>query len=427
MLSGRRQGVRDSTPMNGLPLLVTSVPTELARTILVLGLLLMAGALLAGLARRGFLSMVAVYVLCGLALGRSGAGWLDFTPTSQFVSDLTVIALVVILFRDGLEADAQLLRSSWHLPARKLILTMPITAIIVALAGHWAVGLDWAESFLLGALLAPTDPVLSSSVVTNPRVPAVIRNSLNLESGLNDGLALPAVLAMIAVVSSTDGFHLWSFLLRDLGGGLLAGVAVAIIAARVLPDGRSSGIPQHLLSLYALGSALAAYGVAVLALGANGLIAVFVGAICLGLARPDLVRAVAARADEVVEITKLLVFLVFGAAISLSAIFADGWGAIAVVLATFLVARPVGIAIALAGTRIGIATKAFMAWFGPKGVATMSFSLLVFSRVEGGGRIANLAALCVLFSIVAHGLTDVPGAKWIAARSSKDGGEDQAA
>jgi NhaP-type Na+/H+ or K+/H+ antiporter len=411
--------------MNSLPLLVTSVPTGLARTILVLGALLMAGALLAGLARRGFLSMVAIYVISGLALGNSGIGWLDFAPNSQFVSDLTVVALVIILFRDGLEADAQLLRSSWHLPARKLALTMPITAIVVALVGHWAVGLDWAEAFLRGALLAPTDPVLSSSVVTNPRVPAVIRNSLNLESGLNDGLALPAVLAMIAVVTSTSGFHLWSFLLRDLGGGLLTGLVVAFVAARLLPEDKKNGdLPKHLLSLYALGSALLAYGIAVLALNANGLIAVFVGAICLGLLRPDLVEAFAARADDIVEITKLTVFLVFGAAISLSAVFADGWGAVAVVAATFLVARPLGVAVALAGTKMNRASKAFMAWFGPKGVATMSFSLLVFSRVSGGERIANLAALCVLFSIVAHGLTDVPGVNWIASRA---GDEDESA
>ena len=184
-------------------------------------------------------------------------------------------------------------------------------------------------------------------------------------------------------------------------------------------------IEEHLLSLYALGAALLAYGVAVLALNANGLIAVFVGSICLGLLRPDLVAAVTRRADDIVELTKLTVFVVFGAAVSLAALSSAGWAAVAVVLVTFLVARPVGIAIALIGTRTSLADRAFMAWFGPKGVATMSFSLLVYSRVAGGAPIADLAATCVLVSIFVHGLTDVPGTNWIARRSSEaDAGAD---
>ena len=415
--------LRNSIPMENIPLLVTSTPTGLARTMLVLGALLIAGALLAGLARRGFLSMVAIYVLAGLALGQSGLQWLDFSPTSPFVTDMTIVALVVVLFRDGIEVDSEMLRSHWRLPARKLVLAMPITAAIVALTGHFAVGLDWTEALLLGALLAPTDPVLSSAIVTNLRVPAVLRNSLNLESGLNDGLALPAVLALIAALTPNSNFVLWEFLIQDIGGGLLIGAVVALAAAALLP--RNSTIKPHLLSLYAFGVALLAYGVAVVGLEANGLIAVFTGAIILGLRRPDLVDAFASRADDVVEITKLLVFLVFGAAISLGALLADGWSAVAVVAVTFLVARPVGIAIALIGSKLNASSKLFMAWFGPKGVATMSFSLLVYERVSGGERIANLAALCVLVSIVAHGLTDIPGVNWIASRT-RDGFDSSA-
>lgn len=403
--------------MATLPVMTASAPPELTKTLLVLGGLLIAGALLAGLARRGFLSMVAIYVVIGLVLGNSGLGWISFSTTSQFVSDLTIIALVIILFRDGIEVDGEMLREGWHLPARKLALTMPITAVIVAAAGRFAVGLDWEEALLLGALLAPTDPVLSSSVVTNPRVPGFIRHSLNLESGLNDGLALPAVLALIAVLAPNEHFVLWQFVIRDVGGGLVTGLAVAWLAARLLPRNDES-IGEHLLSLYALGTALLAYGLAVLALGANGLIAVFVGAILLGLLRPDLVDAVTRRAEDIVELTKLTVFVVFGATVSLTALLAEGWGAAAVVAVTFLVARPVGIAIALIGTRTSLADRAFMSWFGPKGVATMSFSLLVYSRVSGGAVIADLAALCVLVSIVVHGLTDVPGTNWIARHGS---------
>ena len=112
----------------------------------------------------------------------------------------------MILFRDGLEVDAELLQTHWHLPLRKLVLAMPLTMGIIALAAKTLTDLSWFECLLLGALLSPTDPVLSSSVVTNPRVPQVVRHSLNHESGLNDGLALPAVLAFAAVLTPEDVF-----------------------------------------------------------------------------------------------------------------------------------------------------------------------------------------------------------------------------
>ena len=130
------------------------------------------------------------------------------------IRDRATVALVLILFRDGLEVEAEMLQTAWRLPLRKLVLAMPITCVLVAVACHALIGLTWAESFLVGALLSPTDPVLSSSVVTNPRVPRVVRHSLNLESGLNDGLALPAVLAFLAAVSSEDHFVWWRFVLQ---------------------------------------------------------------------------------------------------------------------------------------------------------------------------------------------------------------------
>ena len=144
--------------------------------------------------------------------------------SSGFVEDLAFAALIVILFRDGLEVEGEMLQREWHLPARKLVLAMPITAAIVAVAAHALIGFSWTESFLIGALLSPTDPVLTSSIVTNLRVPRVVRHSLNLESGLNDGLALPAVLALLAALSATSGqFVWWRFVIQDIGLGLPTG------------------------------------------------------------------------------------------------------------------------------------------------------------------------------------------------------------
>jgi NhaP-type Na+/H+ or K+/H+ antiporter len=310
------------------PIIATSSQT-FQSTVLALGALLVLGALVSGLARRSFVSLAALFVIAGFLLGHGVAGALTFDASSGFVAELATVALIVILFRDGLEVDGEMLQSHWHLPFRKLVLAMPLTAVIVALAARLLVGLGWTECFLLGALLSPTDPVLSSSVVTNPRV--------------------------------------------------------------LLPHG-------------------------------NGLISVYVTAIALGIQRPDLRSYFASQAATLVEVVKLGVFVVFGALLTVHGLFGSGWAAVGVVVVTLLVARPVAVFAALLGTSTDVPTRGFMAWFGPKGVATMTFSLLVLSdQITAGTKIFNLAALVVFCSILAHGATDTAGAEWIARRSEAGG------
>src|SRR3954470_10485541 len=400
--------------------------TETALT--VLGALLVFGALVSGIARRSILSLTAIFVLVGGVLGQGGLEVLRFDPTSGFLSALATVALVVILFRDGLEVEGEMLRHEWHLPLRALVLAMPITTAIVAVAVAALTDLSWTQAFLVGALLSPTDPVLSSSVVTNPRVPRLIRHSLNLESGLNDGLALPPVLALVAALKvGDDDFVWWHFVLQDVALGFAFGVAIGLAASRLLPRGGplTESIPAHQRALYALGVAFLTYGVTTLPPHGNGFIAVYVCAITLGIRRPDIRGYVEARADDIVEIVKLGIFVVFGSLLTLDGLFLGGWAAVAIAVVTLLVARPVALAIALTGTGVSRAALAFMAWFGPKGVATMTFSLLVLgSGVAAGERIFDLAALVVLCSIVAHGLSDTPGSEWMARQADRSGAED---
>jgi sodium/hydrogen antiporter len=392
-------------------------------TLLLFGALLVLGALASGIARRSLLSLTAAFVLAGFALGQGGVGALHFHARSPFVADLAVIALIVILFRDGLEVDAELLQTHWHLPLRKLLLAMPLTLGIVALAAKLLTNLSWLECLLIGALLSPTDPVLSSSVVSNPRVPQVVRHSLNLESGLNDGLALPAVIAFAAALTPGGGhFVWWRFVLEDLAIGFATGIVVGFAAARLMPreEGLEPEIAPHQKSLYALGTAFAAYGIAVLPPHGNGLIAVYIAAITLGIRRPDLRAHFAHQAEDLVEIVKLGIFVVFGSVLTLHGLFGDGWAAMAIVAITLLIARPAAVFAALMRTATDVPTRAFMAWFGPKGVATMTFALLALSdRISAGTRIFNIAALVVFCSIIAHGVSDTPGAEWIARRSEE--------
>jgi len=397
--------------------------TSFSATVGVFGLLLVVGALVSGVARRSVLSIAVIYVVAGFVFGRGATGVLHFARTSPFVTDLADVVLVVILFRDGLEVEAEFLRTQWRLPLRKLVVGMPITAAIVAVIAHLVVGLPWLDAFLLGALLAPTDPVLSSGVVTDPRVPATIRHSLNLESGLNDGLALPAVLALAGALDTTPGQHFvwWHFVLQDVGLGVAYGIACGLIGSVLMPGpGRlREDIAAHQKALYGLGVAFATYSVTVLPPQGNGLIAVFVAAITLGIRRPDLRQYVSEGIEEIAEITKLGIFTVFGSLLTVRGLTTDGWAAAVVVAATFLIARPLALMAALLGTQLDWAAKAFMAWFGPKGVATIAFSLLLLGRhLHDGERIFNIAALAVVCSIVVHGATDIAGADWIARRRS---------
>jgi len=415
-------------------------------TAAVLGALLILGALVSGLAERSFLSLTAMFVIAGFIVGNGGLQWIDFRARSGFVTDLAFAALIVILFRDGLEVEGEMLQKAWRLPLRKLVLAMPITAILIALAAHLLFGLTWTESFLVGALLSPTDPVLTSSIVTNPKVPRIMRHSLNLESGLNDGLALPAVLAFAAALSSSsDHFVWWRFVLQDVGLGFLFGIACGWIASilmpqeplptiagmaqgqepprsrlrRVLPPFRHA-IPPHQKLLYAIGVAFATYGVTVLSPRGNGFIAVFVAAIVLGVRRPDLAPLFERRAAEIVEIVKLGIFLVFGSLLTFDALTREGWSIVAFVAFAFLIARPLAVWVALIGTKTDRVTRLFMGWFGPKGVATMTFSLLILDQpIASGKRIFDLAAFVVMCSIVIHGATDTLGSNWIGRRQER--------
>ena len=359
--------------------------------LLVLGGLLMVGALISGLVRRSFLSLAALFVLTGFALGEGGLEVLDFGARSEFVHDLAIVALVVILFRDGLEVEAEMLQREWHLPFRKLALGMPITGAIVACAAHWIVGLDWLESALLGALLSPTDPVLSSSVVTNPRVPRLVRHSLNLESGLNDGLALPAVLAFTAALADEEGFVWWRFVLQDVTLGFAFGIVLAWIAAKLMPRGRklTDSIPAHAQSLYALGRR-------VLDLRDRRRPAAGGQRLHRRLRGRDHARDPAARpARELREPGRRhrrdrqardLRRLRRAADLRRAVRRRLGRGRASPPSCSWRPGRwrsgsrwP--------APRVDTATKAFMAWFGPKGVATMTFSLFVLGEGVPGAEL----------------------------------------
>ncbi len=226
-------------------------------------------------------------------------------------------------------------------------------------------------------MLTPTDPVVTSTVVTAQRVPSTVRHTLNLESGLNDGLALPFVLFFLVLAEpGGDAGSEAAKLLGEAGFGALVGIALGLAGGRLhhhLPGG---GITARYEGIYAIGFGLAAFGLADVTIG-NGLIAAFVAGIVMGVAEHEIPDAFVEFAENVSAISQVLTFFVFGALIVATGYDGEIWRLAAFILLALLVARPLAIMISFVRSRLPGPQKAFIAWFGPKGVASMLFALFV--------------------------------------------------
>jgi NhaP-type Na+/H+ or K+/H+ antiporter len=384
------------------------------------GLLALAGAL-SGVMRGTVLSISVLAVGAGIVLALADVVEVDATDSA--VVHLIELALIVTLFSDGLFVERELLRLHSGPTVRALAIAMPITLVLLALCAKLLFsGLSWAEAFLLGAVLSPTDPVVTSAVVTAQRVPAKIRHTLNLESGLNDGLALPFVLFFLVLATpGGDAGQEALELLGEAAFGAVVGLALGIGGGRLVGRLPGGGITARYEGIYALGLGLLCYGVADVTLG-NGLIAAFVGGIALGVAEHDIPDDFVLFSENVSSILQVATFFVFGAII-----VATGYDRSVPDLAIFivfalLVARPVAIMISFLRVRMPAPDRAFIAWFGPKGVASMLFALFVLnSAVDNRNTVFDVAAFVVLASIAAHGLTDTVGAGWIERRRAKTG------
>ncbi len=387
-----------------------------AEALLALGILLAAAAGLSGWLRGTVLSVSVLSVTAGMLLSFTGV--LDVDPGATSVLFTVELALVLTLFSDGMYAERELVRKEWHAPARALVIAMPITLVLLALAARALFAdLTWSECFLLAAVLSPTDPVVSSSVVTSARVPAVVRHTLNLESGLNDGLALPFVLFFLALaVGATSAVSEAVHVSGEVVAGGVIGAAVAVAGAllsRRLPGG---GITRKYVGIYALGLGFAAFGLSEVTYG-NGLIAVFVAGIALALVRHDMPATFSRFNESLSALFQVITFTVFGALI-VSLGWPENLARVAVfIVFTLLIARPAAVLLSFIGIRLRFDNKLFIAWFGPKGVASMLFALLVLaSDAPDRSLVFTVASYVVLASIVAHGLTDTVGADWLERR-----------
>ncbi len=388
-----------------------------AEALLLFGGLLAVVAALSGVMKGTVLSASVLSVALGIALAATGAVNVD--ATDEGVVQLVELALILTLFSDGMFVERELLRRHWGPVARALVIAMPITMAMLALAAKALFPeLGWAEAFLLAAVLSPTDPVVTSAVVTSRLVPSKVRHTLNLESGLNDGLALPFVLFFLVLASpGGDAGSEAAKLAGEAVVGAAIGVALGMLAGRLhhrLPGG---GLTAKYEGIYAVGFALFAFGLAEVTIG-NGLIAAFVCGIAMAASEREVPDGFAEFAENASAILQVLTFFVFGGLIVATGFDHSIPPLVVFVLFALLLARPAAVLLSFLRTGIPRSEKLFMAWFGPKGVASMLFALFVLKSGVGEGElIFDIAAIAIVASIVAHGLTDTVGARWMAERT----------
>jgi NhaP-type Na+/H+ or K+/H+ antiporter len=386
-----------------------------AEGLLILGILLAVAAGLSGWLHGTVLSISVLSVAAGVGLALLGV--VEADPASTTVLLLVELALILTLFSDGLFVESELLREHWGPTARALVVAMPITLLILALVGKALFPeLTWAEAFLLGAVLSPTDPVVTSAVVASKRVPRIVRHTLNLESGLNDGLALPFVLFFLALSTGGEAAGEAAELAGEAVVGAAIGVALAVIAGRLLSRLPGGSMEPKYEGAYALGLGLAAFGLADFTWG-NGLIAAFVAGIGLAATRHEMPTTFQEFNESVSAVFQIATFFVFGALVVATGWDGSVWPILVFIAAALLVARPAAVLISFIGVDMARPNKLFIAWFGPKGVASMLFALLVLSSTAADRTLVfDIASFVILASILAHGLTDTVGARWIERR-----------
>ncbi len=372
-----------------------------------------------------------VFTAAGLVLGVEALGLVDPDADGLAVKTLTEATLAVVLFSDASRIDLRALRSELGVPARLLGIGLPLTLLAGFVAALVLLDeLRWPEALVLAVVLAPTDAALGQAVVTLKRLPVRVRQSLNVESGLNDGICVPLFLIALAIAQAEEeaigNGHAVQLVLEKIGYGALGGaIAGAATAAVVVSAGRRGLVDPSWLQVVPLAGAGLAFGLAE-AIGGSGFIAAFVGGGVFGGLRRGRGGEVSYLVEQAGAVLAAVTFVVFGAVLLGPALGDVTWRIGLYAVLSLTVVRMLPVAISLLGTGARRPTVAFLAWFGPRGAASIVFALLV---VEEGGLPGDEILLTTVFltvgvSVFAHGATAAPLARryadWLDAQPDGD-------
>ncbi|HEY6654636.1 MAG TPA: sodium:proton antiporter [Solirubrobacterales bacterium] len=356
-----------------------------------------------------------LFVAIGLLVGPKVLDELDLASTSSTVQTLAEATLALVLFSDASRINLKELRRDANVPVRLLAIGLPLTIVLGALAAvpifdHFSI----EEAVILAVVLAPTDAALGQAVVTEPRVPVRIRQGLNVESGLNDGICVPLLFIAVAAADVqsdlTGGRAAGTLVFEEIGYGIAGGIAAGLIVFAIFRFAGSRNLIDGAWRKVIPGAGAAlAYGIAV-GLDGSGFIAAFVaGAVFGGLLGRDPAEE-NRLVDEVGSALNGVTFLIFGAILLGPALGEVSWDLVLYAILSLTVVRMLPVAIAMLGTRARPVTLAFMGWFGPRGLASIVFAIIILeeSNLPHEQTILMAIYLTVGLSVLLHGTTAAP-------------------
>jgi NhaP-type Na+/H+ or K+/H+ antiporter len=374
---------------------------------------LVLAVLVSDIADKSVLSASVLFLLAGFMAGRNLFGTLpELSP--DLLRRIAELALFSILFTDGMRTGGlKTVYESWHLSGRALFLGMPLTIAGIALIGHKLLRITWTEALLVAAVLSPTDPVFVSAVFRFEGIPNVVKRVLNVESGLNDGLALPVVVLLLPHLGGKQRY------LRSSVLELLFGLAIGVVVPWLVIKLQES----RFLNAVGVFEPLNAFAVGLLVLaicyrlGANTFLGAFAAGITVATMSSEVAEAFDRFGELVAELLKLLALLLFGVAIAPRFFQAlSVWDYVFVALAIFLV-RPIAIAFSMVGAHLAKREILVVGWFGPKGFASVVYGILILQA--GFGHLAHLVGVAVAASIVVYSSTDIFVGRWFAKQSGQ--------
>jgi sodium/hydrogen antiporter len=397
-------------------------------SVAILALALLAFAAISGRIEGTPITAPILFTAVGLIFGVDALGLVDPAATGESVKLLAEATLSLVLFADASRIDLRALRGEVPVPARLLGIGLPLTIALGFVLAVVLVGkLAWPEALVLAVILAPTDAALGQAVVTLPRLPSPIRQGLNVESGLNDGICVPIFLIALAVAQAEEGAvgngAAVRLVFEEIGYGILAGLAAGVVAAAVVVlAGRQGFVDSLWLQVVPVASAAAAFGLAD-PIGGSGFIAAFVGGAVFGGLRRGAEGEVSFFIEQAGAVLNAITFVVFGAILLEPALSDLSWQIVLYAALSLTVVRMLPVALALRGTGARRPTVGFLGWFGPRGLASIVFALIVLE--EGGlphdGVLLTTVFVTIAISVLAHGLTAAPlaerYARWYDAHS----------
>ena len=389
-------------------------------TLAVIAVLLVGYAAASGRLRRLNITAPMFFTATGLLVGPA-LGWINLGVGSEQIKLLAEITLTLVLFADASRISIPALRREHTVPLRLLAIALPLTVVAGVGAGLAVLpGVSVAEALVLATMLASTDAALGQAVVTDERIPSRIRQGLNVESGLNDGLCVPLFLIAIAVAEGQEGAMTGSAALHlvfeEIGFGAVAGIAGGGLGGLVLLwAARHQTIEPGWKQLLAAATALLSVGLA-LPLGGSIFIAAFVAGFMFGWLHRQQEGTTTYLVDEGGELANAVTFIVFGAVILGPALSELTWQLALYAVLSLTVVRMVPVAVSLIGTDARPTTVLFLGWFGPRGVASIVFGVILLDESELNSEHTLLLAVVatVGLSVIAHGLSAGPGATWYA-------------